>query len=99
MAGTLGGSAGLMMESWIYVTVGNHWRAVSLLMLASVAAALTVAIFFRRPRAASSIRFPLSAAAYRAAIAAASRRKRPDWTFGDSRAIDIRKTPTSSVKS
>jgi nitrate/nitrite transporter NarK len=46
VAGTLGGSAGVIMESWIYVTVGNHWRPVSILMLASVAAALTVAIFF-----------------------------------------------------
>jgi MFS family permease len=46
VVGTLGGSAGLMLESWIYGRVGNHWRAVSLLMLASVAAAITVAVFF-----------------------------------------------------
>ncbi|HXN86924.1 MAG TPA: MFS transporter [Candidatus Binataceae bacterium] len=52
VAGTLGGSAGLILESWIYVTVGNHWRAVSLLMLASFAAAITVAIFF--PETASA---------------------------------------------
>ena len=52
VVGTLGGSAGLMLESWIYGRIGNHWRAVSLLMLASVAAAITVAIFF--PETASA---------------------------------------------
>jgi putative MFS transporter len=52
VAGTLGGSAGLILESWIYGRVGNHWRAVSWLMLASVAAAITVAIFF--PETASA---------------------------------------------
>ena len=46
MAGTLGGSAGLILESWIYEIVGSHWRGVSLLMLASVAAAIIVAMFF-----------------------------------------------------
>ena len=46
MAGTLGGSAGLMLESWLYGLLGNHWRAVTLLMSASVAAAIIVAIFF-----------------------------------------------------
>src|SRR5712675_1570756 len=52
VVGTLGGSAGLMLDSWIYGRVGNHWRAVSLLMLASGAAAITVAIFF--PETASA---------------------------------------------
>jgi putative MFS transporter len=52
VAGTLGGSAGLILESLIYGRVGNHWRAVSWLMLASVAAAITVAIFF--PETASA---------------------------------------------
>jgi putative MFS transporter len=52
VAGTLGGSAGLILESWIYDKVGNHWRAVSLLMLASIAAAITVAISF--PETASA---------------------------------------------
>jgi MFS transporter, putative metabolite:H+ symporter len=52
VAATLGGSAGLILESWIYGRIGNHWRAVSLLMLASVAAAITVAIFF--PETASA---------------------------------------------
>jgi putative MFS transporter len=46
VAGTLGGSAGLMLESLIYGMVGNHWRAVTMLMSASVAAAIIVAIFF-----------------------------------------------------
>lgn len=46
VAGTLGGSAGLMLESWLYGLVGNHWRAVTFLMSASVAAAIIVAIFF-----------------------------------------------------
>ena len=46
VAGTLGGSAGLMLESLIYGMVGNHWRAVTILMSASVAAAIIVAIFF-----------------------------------------------------
>jgi putative MFS transporter len=46
VAGTLGGSAGLMLESWLYGLLGNHWRAVTLLMSASVAAAIIVAIFF-----------------------------------------------------
>lgn len=46
VAATLGGSAGLILESWIYGKAGNHWRAVSLLMLASIAAAITVAMFF-----------------------------------------------------
>ena len=46
VAGTLGGSAGLMLESLLYGLVGNHWRAVTMLMSASVAAAIIVAIFF-----------------------------------------------------
>ena len=46
VAGTLGGSAGLILESWIYGIVGSHWRGVSWLMLASVAAAITVAMVF-----------------------------------------------------
>ena len=46
VAGTLGGSAGLMLESLLYGMVGNHWRAVTMLMSASVAAAVIVAIFF-----------------------------------------------------
>ncbi len=46
VAGTLGGSAGLMLESLLYGLVGNHWRAVTLLMSASVAAAIIVAMFF-----------------------------------------------------
>jgi len=46
VAGTLGGSAGLLLESWLYGLVGNHWRAVTFLMSASVAAAIIVAIFF-----------------------------------------------------
>ena len=46
VAGTLGGSAGLMLESWLYDTVGNHWGAVKIVMLAGVAAAIMVAIFF-----------------------------------------------------
>jgi MFS transporter, putative metabolite:H+ symporter len=46
VAGTLGGSAGLILESWIYGLVGSHWRGVSWLMLASVAAAITVAMVF-----------------------------------------------------
>ena len=46
VVGTLGGSAGLMLESLLYAMVGNHWRAVTLLMSASVAAAIIVAIFF-----------------------------------------------------
>ncbi len=46
VAGTLGGSAGLMLESWLYGLVGNHWRAVTFLMSASVAASIIVAIFF-----------------------------------------------------
>jgi putative MFS transporter len=46
IAGTLGGSAGLIFESWIYGMLGSHWRGVSWLMLASVAAAMTVAMCF-----------------------------------------------------
>lgn len=46
VAGTLGGSAGLMLESLLYGVIGNHWRAVTILMSASVAAAIIVAIFF-----------------------------------------------------
>jgi putative MFS transporter len=46
VAGTLGGSAGLILESWIYGILGSHWRGVSWLMLASVAAAITVAMCF-----------------------------------------------------
>lgn len=46
VAGTLGGSTGLMLESMLYGLVGNHWRAVTYLMSASVAAAIIVAIFF-----------------------------------------------------
>jgi MFS family permease len=45
VAGTLGGSAGLLMESMIYSRVGNHWRTVSFLMLASVVAAIVMVIF------------------------------------------------------
>ena len=43
---TLGGSAGLVMESLLYGIAGNHWRAVSFLMLSCVAAALAVLFFF-----------------------------------------------------
>jgi len=46
VAGTLGGSAGLMLESILYGMVGNHWRSVTILMAGSVAAAIIVAIFF-----------------------------------------------------
>jgi len=46
VAGTLGGSAGLILESWIYQRLGSHWRGVSWLMLASVAAAITMAMCF-----------------------------------------------------
>lgn len=46
VAGTLGGSAGLLLESVIYSMVGNHWRSVTILMGGSVAAAILVAIFF-----------------------------------------------------
>jgi MFS family permease len=46
VVGTLGGSAGLLLESWLYGLVGNHWRAVTYLMSASVGAAIIVAIFF-----------------------------------------------------
>jgi MFS family permease len=46
VAGTLGGSTGLMLESWLYGLLGNHWRAVTYLMAASVVAAIIVAIFF-----------------------------------------------------
>jgi MFS family permease len=46
VAGTLGGSAGLMLESILYGIVGNHWRSVTILMGGSVAAAIIVAIFF-----------------------------------------------------
>jgi MFS family permease len=46
VAGTLGGSAGLMLESFLYSLMGNHWRAVTMLMSASVAAAVILAIFF-----------------------------------------------------
>jgi putative MFS transporter len=46
VAGTLGGSAGLILESWLYSLVGNHWRAVTILMSASVASAIIVVIFF-----------------------------------------------------
>jgi len=46
VAGTLGGSAGLLLESIIYGMVGNHWRSVTILMAGSVAAAIVVAIFF-----------------------------------------------------
>jgi putative MFS transporter len=46
VAGTLGGSTGLMLESSLYGLLGNHWRAVTYLMSASVVAAIIVAIFF-----------------------------------------------------
>jgi putative MFS transporter len=46
VAGTLGGSAGLMLESVLFEIVGSHWRAVTYLMSASVAAAIILAIFF-----------------------------------------------------
>ncbi len=46
VAGTLGGSTGLMLESVLYGAIGNHWRAVTILMSGSVAAAIIVAIFF-----------------------------------------------------
>jgi putative MFS transporter len=43
---TLGGSAGLVLESILYGIAGNHWRAVSFLMLSCVAAAVAVLFFF-----------------------------------------------------
>ena len=46
VAGTLGGSAGLMLESILYGVIGDHWHAVTILMAGSVAAAIIVAIFF-----------------------------------------------------
>jgi putative MFS transporter len=46
VAGTLGGSTGLMLESALYMVVGNHWRAVTILTSGSIAAAIIVAIFF-----------------------------------------------------
>ena len=46
VAGTLGGSTGLMLESMLYGIIGNHWRAVTILMSGSVAAAIIVSIFF-----------------------------------------------------
>ncbi|HVN30092.1 MAG TPA: hypothetical protein VMT64_16455, partial [Candidatus Binataceae bacterium] len=39
-------SAGLMVESALYGLLGNHWRAVTYIMSASVAAAIIVALFF-----------------------------------------------------
>ncbi len=35
-----------MLESLLFGVIGNHWRAVTILMSASVAAAIIVAIFF-----------------------------------------------------
>jgi hypothetical protein len=35
-----------MLESWLYNLTGTHWRAVSLLMPASILAAIAVAILF-----------------------------------------------------
>ena len=46
IAGTLGGSAGLMLESILFGLLGSHWGAVTFLMSASVGAAVIVAIFF-----------------------------------------------------
>jgi MFS transporter, putative metabolite:H+ symporter len=46
VAATLGGSAGLMLESWLYDMTNTHWRAVSLLMSASILAAIGVALLF-----------------------------------------------------
>jgi putative MFS transporter len=43
---TLGGSAGLVLESILYGVAGNHWSAVSFLMLSCVAAAVAVLFFF-----------------------------------------------------
>jgi len=46
VAGTLGGSVGLTLESWLFERWRSHWHAVSLLMLSSAAAAVLMASFF-----------------------------------------------------
>lgn len=46
VAGTLGGSAGLLCESWLYRITGTNWRAVTLLMAAMLAAGIIVAFFY-----------------------------------------------------
>jgi putative MFS transporter len=46
VAGTLGGSIGLTLESWLFGRWRSHWHAVSLLMLSSAAAAVLMASFF-----------------------------------------------------
>ena len=43
---TLGGAAGLLLESLLYRIMGTHWRAVSALMSTMVLAAIIVALFF-----------------------------------------------------
>jgi putative MFS transporter len=43
---TLGGSAGLLLESWLYRLTGTNWHAVSALMATMIAAAIIVALFF-----------------------------------------------------
>lgn len=46
VVGTLGGSAGLLAESWLYRITGTNWRAVSVMMAAMILAAVIVALFF-----------------------------------------------------
>jgi MFS family permease len=49
---TLGGSAALALESWLYKLMGTHWRAVSVLLFATVIAGILLALLF--PETASA---------------------------------------------
>ncbi|MBF6567664.1 MAG: MFS transporter [Candidatus Binataceae bacterium] len=46
VAGTIGGSASLFIEGWLYTVTGSHWHAVTVLMSASILAGIGVAIFY-----------------------------------------------------
>ena len=46
VAGTLGGSVGLLAESWLYRITGTNWRASSILMASMAVAAIIVALFY-----------------------------------------------------
>ncbi len=46
IAGTLGGVLGLAVESTLYVILGSHWTAISVLALLALLAPLIVAAFF-----------------------------------------------------
>jgi putative MFS transporter len=46
VASTLGGSAGLLAESWLYRLTGTNWLSVTMLMASMLAAGVIVALFY-----------------------------------------------------